>query len=136
MRTGNEQVCDVVLFVRVHARTSFAAAFLRAIRRQRHAFDVARVGHGYNHIFTLNQIFDVVFEFGVLNRRAARSSKFGFHGNEFVAHNAVQFFTRSQNRQQFFDFAAQFNQFVVNLFAFQARQTVQTQIQNCVGLFF
>ncbi len=136
MRAGDKQVRDVILFMCVHARAPLAATFLSTVSRQRNAFDIARVGHGYNHVFALNQIFDIVFEFGIFDGCAARCREFCFYGNEFIAHNAVQFFARSQNRQQFFDFAAQFNQFVMNFFAFQACQAVQTQIQNGIGLLF
>ena len=100
-QTGNE----IFVFGR-HARLAFAAAFLRFIGIQRHAFDIAGFGNGNHHFFTLNQRFNVGIILNVFNFGAARRAIFIANSNKFVTHNAVKFFTAGQNRQAFFDFFA------------------------------
>ena len=58
MRAGDEEVLDDVLFLRLHADAAFAAAALRAIKRQRRALDVAAARHGDDHVLVGDHVFD------------------------------------------------------------------------------
>ena len=74
MRRGHKQLRDEILVTRRHARAALAAAPLRPVGGQRHAFDVAFVRNGDDAILALDQIFvlDLAFhfdDFGFARRR-------------------------------------------------------------------
>jgi len=56
MGRGDKQPGDEILVARLHARAALAAAPLRAISRKRHPLDVAKMRHGHDHVFPLNEI--------------------------------------------------------------------------------
>uniref|UniRef100_A0A0N5A0B3 Glutamate synthase large subunit n=1 Tax=Parastrongyloides trichosuri TaxID=131310 RepID=A0A0N5A0B3_PARTI len=60
---GAEDAGDDVLILHRHAAAALAAAMLGPIGVQRHALDVARVGHGHDHVLARDQVF--VFHLGV-----------------------------------------------------------------------
>jgi hypothetical protein len=45
---------------------------LRAVGRERHALDIAAMGDGHDHVFALDQVFDIFFKFGFNDLGAAR----------------------------------------------------------------
>ncbi len=56
VRRGDEDLRDEILVARRHARAALAAAPLRAIRRERHALDVALVRDGDDDVLALDQV--------------------------------------------------------------------------------
>jgi hypothetical protein len=56
---GNEETRDEILVARRHAGAALAAATLRAIGRERHALDVARMRDGDDHVLALDQVLVV-----------------------------------------------------------------------------
>ena len=58
MRRSDEEMLDVVAALGGSAKSSFAAASLALISRNRRSLDVTAVGDRDRHVFVGNQIFD------------------------------------------------------------------------------
>ena len=56
---GHEQAGDEILVARRHAGAALAAAALRPVGRERHALDVAGMGHGDDHVLAGDQVLVV-----------------------------------------------------------------------------
>ena len=67
-----------------HARAALAAAALGAVGRERHALDVAGMGHRHHHVLALDQVF--VFHVAVVldDLGAARRGELGLDRDQLV----------------------------------------------------
>ena len=90
VRRRYEEARDKILFLRLHAGAAFAATPLCAISRKRHAFDVALVTHGHDHVFTLDQIFVFNLVFDIEDLRASRRRMRDFHRKHLVFDHAEE----------------------------------------------
>ena len=136
MGIGDEEGGDDVLFLRLHARNTFAAAALAAEIDQWGAFDIATGGYGHDHILARDQVFVVHVAGPVDDLCAARHGKLVFHFGQLVRDDAHDPFAAAQNFKVFLDLLGQFFQLVGDLFHPDLCQTLQTQFQNGAGLCF
>ena len=72
VRRGDEQPGDEILLARRHGPAPFAAAPLRAIGRERRAFDIAAVADQHDHVLALDEVLVLHVGVAVENDRAAR----------------------------------------------------------------
>ena len=79
MGAGNEETGDEILFPGRHAGAALAAAALRPIGRERHALDVAGMGHGHHHVLALDEIL-------ILQIRTAFGNLGPPRGGELISH--------------------------------------------------
>ena len=56
MRARNEHVLHKVLFFGTVRRNALAAAMLRTVFRRGQTLDISEMGHGYNHVFALDEV--------------------------------------------------------------------------------
>ena len=133
---GNKQLGDKIFLAGCHARTALAAAALGAIGRQRHTLDIAAMGHGHDHVFTGNQVFDVMFEFCFLNFAATRVGELIAHFRKFILEDGKLALTRTKDIKEVLDLLTQFGQFGRDLVTFQTGQAMQAQFKDCARLCF
>ena len=67
MGVCNKHLGDKIFVAHLHACPALAAAALGPIGRKWHAFDIASMTHGDDHILTLDQIFIFNFTFVLHN---------------------------------------------------------------------
>ena len=118
---GNMNGGHKIIGFGVHAAASFAAAFLGAIGRQRHAFDIPVVGHGDNHVFPLDQILDVDFAGVFHNFSAAGGAVFFLNDQHFGFHQGQQLVAVAQQGHQILDFGHNIPQVGLQFFTLQTR---------------
>ena len=85
------------------AKSSFAAATLTLIGRNRRALDVAAVGNRDRNVFVGNQVLDRELDAFVDDLGAARIAKLFLDFFEFIADHAAQRTLIGQNLFQFGD---------------------------------
>ena len=122
--------------VRAHAGPALAAAALRAVGRDRHALDVAAVGHGDDHVLALDQVLDVLLE---LVASRSISVRRGVANCSLISSSSVRITSSScvaerQHLEIARDHPATSPQLVGDLVALQPGQALQAQLQDRAGL--
>ena len=79
MGIGNKHLTDKIFIFGAHAGPALTAPVLRPVSRERHPFDVTAVTDGDDHVFALDQIFDIAFKFSIFDRGPAFVAKQLFH---------------------------------------------------------
>ncbi len=105
MGVGHKQPCDEIFLAGRHARAALAAPALGAIGGERHALDVARVAHGNDHVFALDEVFvlQVAVEFDDFG--PARGGELGADGGQLVLDDGHDAGPRTQNVEVVLDAA-------------------------------
>ncbi len=88
----------------------------------------------HDHILALDQVFNVLLEFGNHKLGPAWRVEFFFDLDQFAAQNLQQLFAAGQNRQILRDFLRDFTKFLAYFLTLKPGQAVQTQIENSFGL--
>ncbi len=130
MGRGYKDAGNNILVLHHHAGASLTAAPLRTIRRQRRALDIAAMGDGHHHVFALDQVFDIMFEFIFQDDRAARIGKPIANINQFIRQDLHAAGPRRQNFQIIGDTQLNFLRFLLQLLPLHTGQALQAQVQN------
>ena len=88
MGIDDEHAGDEIFIAGRHSSAALAAAALCPVGRERHAFDVALVRHGHDHVFARNQIFVIDLRATFNDFGAARRSELFHDLGKFVFHDA------------------------------------------------
>ena len=97
---ADEQSLDEILVLETLSTQPTPAATLLAIRRDRSAFDVARVGDGDDHVLFGDQIFDGELTLVARDFRAALVTELFRGFLELFAHDRHSARARGENRLQ------------------------------------
>ena len=127
---------DEILLLGLHAGAALAAPLLRPVGGERDALDIAAVSEGEDHVLALDQVFDILVEIAVLDRRAARVGVSFLHLAEFVAQDFEHPDARAENVEIVADFLDDLPQVLADLLALHAGQAVQPKIENGARLRF
>ena len=92
--------------------------------------------HGYDHVFTCDQIFDVMFKVAFLNFTTTFVGELVAHFSQFILEDIKLTLTRGQDIKEVFDFLTQFGQFGRDFITFQTGQAVQAKFKDRAGLRF
>ena len=134
VRIGDEQGFDPVVFFHRQRLLAASTAFLRAIFRQRLRLHVARVRHGDHHVLRGDQVFGIEFGRIHFDARTACIAEFFLDHGQFFADDDLDPFRTRQNVQQICDLRHHFAVFRNDLVLLQTGQTLQTHLQNFLGL--
>ena len=136
MGVGDKDLADEILVLGRHARAALAAAPLRPVGVQRHALDVAAMGHGHHHVLALDQVLVLDLADRIHDLGAPRCRELVLHRNQFIADDALELFLRAQRFEIILDLLAQALQLIPHLVAAKGREALQAQIENGTGLLF
>src|SRR5271169_4499614 len=131
---GDEQALDEILLARAHAFASGASTPLLAIRRDWRPLKVAGVADRDRNLFIRDQVFEAQFDGFVLNDRSPDVAVFLLDLFQFLDDDVAQLLLRRENGFVLSDAIANFGQLLEDFVDREARQTVQLQFQNGVGL--
>lgn len=121
----------------MQAGNSLAAALLLLIGRKRGALDVAAPRQGDHHILIRNEVLNVnAAQFIHEHFRAAGRGIGSLDFIRFIAQHAAQHGRILQDGSQVGDKTLKLGILVLQLVAFQPGETLQTHIQNALGLNF
>ena len=81
---ARKEALDKVVVVRSYRDLAFAAAFLLLVLLAWHAFDVASMRDGYDHIFVRDEVLDVDIVVVIHDLGDARHFKFIFYFKQLV----------------------------------------------------
>ena len=84
MSVARKEALDKVVVIRGYRDLALAAAFLLLVLLARHAFDVASVRDGYDHIFVRDEVLDVDIVVIIHDLGDARHFKFIFYLKQLV----------------------------------------------------
>ncbi|MNL30439.1 hypothetical protein D3C87_1521760 [compost metagenome] len=136
MRIGHEQPRHEIFLAGGHARAALAAAVLRPIGRKRHAFDIAGMADGDDHVLAGDQVLVVEIGSVIADLGAARRTELLANGFEFLADDGADALAAAQNIEIVFDLGAQAIEFVADFVAAQGRETGEAQFENGARLLF
>lgn len=136
MGRGDKQPCDEVLVARLHSRTALAAASLRAIGGERNPFDIAKMRHGNDHVFALNEILVLDARGFGENDGPARGGMGGFHRDQLVLDDRKQPRARTQDGETVGDLDPELIQSLGDFVAAKRGQALQPEFENGLRLGF
>ena len=136
MRRGHEQVVDVVVVLEVDALRAFAAAFLRTVRGDRQALDVAGLRDGDDHVLVGDEVLDVDLGRFLADLGAARGCETLFDLEHLLFDDAAQEHAVLEHALEVGDALLELVQLVLDLLALQADQTAQAHLEDGLGLLF
>ena len=125
---------DEILLARAHALAARAAAALLAIGRDRRALQVAGVADRHRNLLVGDQVFQADLGGFVLNDGAALVAVLLLDLFQFLDDDAAQLLLAAENGFVLGDAAANFRQLFQDFVDRQARQAVQLQFEDGVGL--
>ncbi len=136
MGIGYQQTIDKILFLDARRRLAFAAATLRFVIRERLIFDVTLMRQRHDHIFLIDQIFDV--DIGAVggDLGAAFVAELVAHGDQLFPDHFHQTLSVHQDIEQFSDLLQQLFVLVEQLFMLKSGELLQTQIEDRLRLLF
>ena len=130
VRRGHEQPRDEIFLARLHAGAALAAAPLRAVRRERHALDVAEMRDGHHHVLAVDEIFFLHLAFLIEDDGAPRCSKLLAHGSKLVLHDALNARARAQDVEIVGDLLGKLVELGLDLVAAKRGQALQAQVED------
>ena len=133
---ADEDLADKILIPGRHPGTALTATPLGAIARKRNALDVTAMANRDDHVFALDQVFDIGIEFRILNRGAPGRPELFLNRLHFIARDLADAYRRPQNIEEVLDIDGEPVQFFGNLRLFQAGQALETQFEDRAGLCF
>src|SRR5262249_53220905 len=134
MRRGDEDLRHHILLARGHAGTALAAPALGAIGGEWHAFDVAAVTDGDDHILALDQVLvlDLTFHFDDLGE--PRRGELRLDVGKLFFDDVDDAGPRRENAQVILDLFPKLLELIADLVAPKRGQPLQAQLEDGTGL--
>ena len=143
MRGRGEKMLDEIAFLflcgafaRLHSDHTLAAAPLRTKRAHSRAFDKTAMGDANDAALIGDEVFHVNLGLGGRNLRQARRSVFVANFAELFFDYREDALLLCQNIAKIFDRLEQVLVFLVDLFAFEPGELIQTKIKDLISLLF
>ena len=130
MGRGDEEPCDEILVTCLHPRAALAAAPLRAIGRERHPLDIAKMRDGDDHVLALDKILVVDARRIVENDRPARRRMGGLDRDHLILDDRKEPGARTQNVEIIGDLDAELVQRFGDFVAAERGQALQPQFKD------
>src|SRR5215472_18290502 len=130
MGRRHEYLAEEIFLPHRHPGAATAAAALRAIGRKRHALDVAAMAHRHDHVFALNELFDIGLEFELLDDRATRGAELILHRAQLFADHLHEPRARAEDFEVALDLDHDAVELLGDLVALERRQALQAKIED------
>ena len=132
---GYQQVFHIIFVFQLPGGFAATTTLLGAIGVDGLHLGVTTVGQGHHHGFFGDQVFHAEVLTGRYDLGTTLVGVFFTYRLQFFANHFHQALGVTEDLQQFSDLLQQFLIVIDQLFAFQAGQLLQTQVQNRLGLF-
>ncbi len=136
VRVGDEQLLDEILVLHRGGRLAAPAAALRAVLADRLRLGVAAVRQRDHDVLRRDQVFDREVGFVVLDARAARVAVLVADLQQLVADHLQQALRAREDVAEIGDDLQQFGVLGEDLVLLEAREAVQPQVEDRLGLRF